>query len=59
MLLVFDYVHSSGLLKKFTPDRNYLSHKGLIDIIESGSAEALRNGMRSHLENHFARLFDL
>ncbi|MEO5591368.1 MAG: FCD domain-containing protein [Chitinophagaceae bacterium] len=59
LLPVFDYVHSSGLLKKFTPNRNYLSHNGLIDIIESGSAEALRNGMRNHLENHFARLFDL
>jgi len=58
LLPVFDYVHSSGLLKKFKPDRQYVSHKGLIDIIETGSAEQLRNGMRSHLENHFARLFD-
>ncbi|MES1223324.1 MAG: FCD domain-containing protein, partial [Bacteroidota bacterium] len=58
LLPVFDYVHSSGLLKKFTPDRKYVSHSGLIEIIENGSAEQLRNGMRNHLENHFARLFD-
>lgn len=58
LLPVFDYVHSSGLLKKFKPNRKYVSHKELIDIIERGSAEELRNGMRSHLENHFARLFD-
>ena len=57
LLPVFDYVHKSGLLKKFTPDRKYVSHKELVDIIETGSSEALRNGMRSHLENHFARLF--
>jgi len=58
LLPVFDYVHSSGLLKKFKPDRKYVSHKGLIDLIEEGSAEKFRNGMRNHLENHFARLFD-
>ena len=58
LLPVFDYVHSSGILKKPAPERKYVSHKGLIDIIENGDAEMLRNGMRNHLENHFARLFD-
>ncbi|WP_223816134.1 FadR/GntR family transcriptional regulator [Adhaeribacter rhizoryzae] len=57
LLPVFDYVHKSGLLKKDAVVRKFVSHKGLVDIIEHGSAEMLRNGMRSHLENHFARLF--
>ena len=57
LLPVFDYVHQSGLLKKEVTIRKYVSHKGLVDIIEHGSAEMLRNGMRNHLENHFARLF--
>jgi GntR family transcriptional regulator, transcriptional repressor for pyruvate dehydrogenase complex len=57
LLPVFDYVHQSGLLKKEVIIRKYVSHKGLVDIIEHGSAEMLRNGMRNHLENHFARLF--
>jgi GntR family transcriptional regulator, transcriptional repressor for pyruvate dehydrogenase complex len=57
LLPVFDYVHKSGLLKKEAIIRKYVSHKGLVDIIEHGSAEMLRNGMRNHLENHFARLF--
>ena len=57
LLPVFDYVHQSGLLKKEAIIRKYVSHKGLVDIIEHGSAEMLRNGMRNHLENHFARLF--
>jgi GntR family transcriptional regulator, transcriptional repressor for pyruvate dehydrogenase complex len=57
LLPVFDYVHQSGLLKKEAIIRKYVSHKGLVDIIEHGSAEMLRNAMRNHLENHFARLF--
>ena len=58
LLPVFDYVHSSGILKKIISQKKYVSHKGLVDIIEHGSAEMLRNGMRNHLENHFSRLFD-
>lgn len=57
LLPVFDYVHSSGLLKKEVIIKKYVSHKGLVDIIEHGSPEMLRNGMRNHLENHFARIF--
>ena len=58
LLPVFDYVHKSGLLKKPVELKEYVSHAGLIALIEKGSAEKLRNGMRNHLGNHFARLFD-
>jgi len=58
LLPVFDYVHQSGLLKKPVKHKKFVSHAGLIDLIEKGSAEMLRNGMRNHLENHFARLFE-
>lgn len=57
LLLAFEYVQNSGLLKKDVAIKKYVSHKGLVDIIEHGSAEMLRNGMRNHLENHFARIF--
>lgn len=57
LLPIFDYVHNSGLLKKDLPHRKFVSHKGLVDILENGSPELFRNGMRNHLENHFARLF--
>jgi GntR family transcriptional repressor for pyruvate dehydrogenase complex len=57
LLPVFDYVHKSGLLKKHVATNQYVSHAGLIELIEQGSAEKLRNGMRNHLENHFSRLF--
>lgn len=58
LLPIFDYVHHSGLLKKHPPIKKFVSHKGLVDILENGSPEMFRNGMRNHLENHFARLFD-
>lgn len=58
LLPVFDYVHRSGLLKKLVTPRKFVSHKGLVDILENGSPELFRNAMRNHLENHFVRLFD-
>lgn len=58
LLPVFDYVHNSGLLKKQPMLRTFVSHKELVDILENGDPEKFRTGMRQHLENHFARLFD-
>lgn len=58
LLPVFNYVHLSGLLKKPARIKKYASHKELVDVIETGDAEALRNAMRNHLENHFGRLFE-
>ena len=58
LLPVFDYVHHSGLLKKQASLKTFVSHKGLVDVLENGSPELFRNAMRNHLENHFARLFD-
>jgi DNA-binding FadR family transcriptional regulator len=58
LLPVFDYVHNSGLLKKQSLLKTFVSHKGLIDIIENGSPNEFREAMRDHLENHFARIFE-
>lgn len=58
LLPVFDYVHHSGLLKKQVKLKTFVSHKGLVDILETGTPELFRNAMRMHLENHFARLFE-
>lgn len=58
LLPVFDYVHHSGLLKKQTLLKKFVSHKGLVDILENGSPELFRNAMRNHLSNHFERLFE-
>jgi DNA-binding FadR family transcriptional regulator len=58
LLPVFEYVHNSGLLRKPASNKKFISHKGLVDILENGSPEMFRNAMRNHLDNHFARLFD-
>lgn len=58
LLPVFNYVHLSGMLKHSLEIKKFASHKELVDVIETGDAEALRNAMRNHLENHFNRLFD-
>jgi DNA-binding FadR family transcriptional regulator len=58
LLPVFDYVHHSGLLKKQPLLKTFVSHRDLVAILENGTPEQFRNGMRNHLENHFARLFD-
>jgi len=58
LLPVFDYVHKSGLLRELAPNPDFVSHRRLVEIIENGTPEELRNGMRNHLENHFARLFE-
>ena len=58
LLPVFDYVHNSGLLKKQPLLKMFVPHKELADILENGTPEEFRNGMRKHLENHFARLFE-
>lgn len=55
LLPIFDYVHNSGLLKQ-QGNLKFVSHKGLVDILENGSPELFRNAMRNHLENHFTRL---
>ncbi len=57
LLPVFDYVHNSGLLKKQLMLKMFVSHIELVHILETGTPEQFRNGMRNHLENHFARLF--
>ena len=59
LLPVFDYVHHSGLLKKQLLLKTFVSHKELVDILENGDPDKFRLGMRNHLENHFARIFDV
>lgn len=57
LLPIFEYVHNSGLLKQPISVNRFVSHKGILEVIENGSPELLRNAMRNHLENHFERLF--
>ncbi len=56
LLPVFDYVEKSSLLAPVLNPKKFVSHKQLIGILENGTPEEFRNGMRNHLENHFIRL---
>lgn len=56
LLPIFQYVNNSGLLEMPANVKKYVSHKGLVDVIENGTPELFRNAMRNHLENHFQRL---
>ncbi|WP_346238326.1 FadR/GntR family transcriptional regulator [Niabella insulamsoli] len=56
LLPIFDYVEKSSLFKPITGTKKFVSHKRLVAILEKGTPEEFRNGMRSHLENHFVRL---
>ncbi|HLR37550.1 MAG TPA: FadR/GntR family transcriptional regulator [Chitinophagaceae bacterium] len=57
LLPVFQFVHETGLLGKEVYSKRYVSHRELVDIIENGKPAEFREAMRSHLENHFHRLF--
>lgn len=56
LLPIFDYVHQSGLMKIPVLPKKFVSHKDIVDIIETGNADDLRNAMRNHLDTHFQRI---
>lgn len=58
LLPIFDYVNKQVFFQKQSLLKTFVSHKGLVDILKSGTPDKFRNGMRRHLENHFARIFD-
>lgn len=57
LLPAFEYVQKSGLLKKQVQHKKFVSHRGLVDVLQHGTPETFRNAMRNHFENHFQRLF--
>lgn len=57
LLPVFNYIYDSGLVKKPIRKRTHVSHQGLVDVLKSGTPDKFRSAMRSHLENHFQRLY--
>ena len=57
LLPVFEYVHKSGILRKQVVQKRFVSHRGLVDVIQHGTPETFRNAMRDHFENHFQRIF--
>ncbi|MFV0506267.1 MAG: FadR/GntR family transcriptional regulator [Bacteroidales bacterium] len=58
LLPIFNYAYASGLMDRPTKKKKHVSHKGIVDILKTGSPKKFREGMRKHLDNHFNRLFD-
>ena len=56
LLPIFDYVHTSGIMKIPVFPRNFVSHADIVNIIENGNADELRMAMRNHLDTHFQRI---
>jgi DNA-binding FadR family transcriptional regulator len=54
----FLYVYSSGMLRSKGKRKKNITHKGLVSLLTTGTAEEFRNGMRMHLENHFQRILE-
>ena len=53
---IFDYVDND--LYVMTPEENinYVSHRGLLEVLKNGTAEEFRNKMRNHLMQYFDKL---
>lgn len=56
LLPIFSYVYSSGVITHPNPNRQYVSHRELVEILNERNADKFRDAMRNHLENHFGRI---
>jgi GntR family transcriptional regulator, transcriptional repressor for pyruvate dehydrogenase complex len=57
LLPVFTHVHASGMLEKLgKPGRAYVTHKGLVKLLRTGTPEQFREAMRGHLDHQFLRI---
>lgn len=57
LLPIFNYAYDSKLIDRPISKKKYVSHKGLVEILKTGTPNKFRNAMRKHLENHYVRLF--
>lgn len=55
---IFQYVHNSGFLESPVSEADFVSHKDLVEVLKKRDAEAYRKAIRSHLNNHFTRIFN-
>ncbi|GIV62119.1 FadR family transcriptional regulator [Rhodocaloribacter litoris] len=58
LLPIFGYVHDKALQARHDPTRPFISHRGLVDILRSGTPDEYRRAMRLHLDNHFRRVLE-
>ncbi|MFT3901965.1 MAG: GntR family transcriptional regulator [Niabella sp.] len=56
LLPIFDYVQKSELISPLGRKKKFVSHKQLVKILETGTPEKFREGMRLHLDSQFERI---
>lgn len=56
LIPAFQYVNESGMLKNSKQNPNFVSHRGLVEVLKKRDAEAFRDAMRNHLINHLERI---
>lgn len=57
LIPAFQHVYNIGLIKNKGRRKKHKSHKDLVTLLKKGTPDGFREGMRSHLENHFVRVF--
>ena len=58
LLPIFQYVHNSGFLEHSVNSSDFVTHKELVEVLKKRDAEAYRKAIRTHLNNHFLRIFN-
>lgn len=58
LIPIFNYVHQSGILEKPIVKGEFISHKELVEVIKKKDANAYRQAIRIHLNNHFERILN-
>jgi DNA-binding FadR family transcriptional regulator len=56
LLPIFEYVNSGLHVKSQVQDKEYASHRVLINVLKNGTPEEFRNKMRKHLYNYFEKI---
>lgn len=57
LIPTFQYVNDSGMLQDKKINPNFVSHRGLVEVLKRKDIEAFRIAMRNHLINHLDKIF--
>lgn len=56
LLPIFSYVDKTSIVKVFERQAGFVSHKELVQILETGTPLQFREAMRAHLDSQFHRI---
>lgn len=56
LLPIFDYMNTELNIKSHIPDKEYASHRVLLNVLKNGTPQEFRTKMRNHLFNYFTKI---